>query len=283
MKICRFNDDRVGIVRDALVFDVTAQAHAARSAAPAGRDLVIAALPHLKRLTDEEIAACSAQPLERVRLGSPIQAPGKIVAAPVNYQAHIQEMHASNISPGHDIPEIGKAGLFLKASSSLVGPSSGIALRFPDRRTDHEIELVAIIGKAANAVGHAESLQYVAGYCLGLDITLRGPEDRSFRKSIDTYSVLGPWLTTADEIADPQALQLTLHNNGELRQDTPTADMVYDVARIIEFASSFYTLHPGDIVYTGTPQGVGPIRPGDKLRAHCRQLGTMDVDVRSAG
>jgi 2-keto-4-pentenoate hydratase/2-oxohepta-3-ene-1,7-dioic acid hydratase in catechol pathway len=282
MRICRFNDDHIGIVRDERAFDVTALVKA--SARSNGvQDPVIAALPSLRRLTEAEIAACPTYPLDRVRLLSPIQAPGKIVAAPVNYQAHILEMHASNVSPGHNIPEIGKAGLFLKANSSLAGPSQGVALRFPDRRTDHEIELVAIIGKTANEVSHSDALQYVAGYCLGLDITLRGPEDRSFRKSIDSYSVLGPWLTTADEIADPQKLQLSLHNNGELRQNTPTSDMVYDVARIIEFASSFYTLHPGDIVYTGTPQGVGPIVAGDRLRAHCKELGTMDVSVRAAG
>jgi 2,4-diketo-3-deoxy-L-fuconate hydrolase len=280
MKICRFNEARVGIVRDHQVFDVTAAVEAAR--ADATLDLVIAALPRLQRLSVAEIAACPSHPLERVRLLSPILSPGKIVAAPVNYQAHIKEMHASNISPGHNIPEIDKAGLFLKANSSLAGPSHGVALRFPDRRTDHEIELVAIIGKTANEVSRADGLSYIAGYCLGLDITLRGPEDRSFRKSIDSYSVLGPWLTTADEIADPQQLQLTLHNNGELRQDTSTADMVFDVARIIEFATSFYSLHPGDIVYTGTPQGVGPIVPGDRLRASCKELGTMDVSVRAA-
>lgn len=283
MKICRFNDDRVGIIRNGRIFDVTTQALAARTSANTTPDLLIAALPALARLTIAEVESGAAYRLEEVRLKSPVQSPGKIVGAPVNYQAHIDEMHASNISPGHNIPEIGKAGLFLKANSSLVGPSEGIALRFPDRRTDHEIELVAIIGKTAKEVSRAEALQYVAGYCLGLDITLRGAEDRSFRKSIDTYSVLGPWLTTADEIADPQALQLTLHNNGELRQHTPTSDMIYDVARIIVFASSFYALHPGDIIYTGTPQGVGPIVPGDKLRAHCEQLGTMDVSVRAAG
>lgn len=283
MKICRFNDGRVGIVRDRRVFDVTAQAHAASSTRSNNQDLVIAALPGLRRLADAEIAACPAHPIESVRLQSPILAPGKIVAAPVNYQAHIQEMHASNISPGHSIPEIGKAGLFLKANSSLAGPSQGIALRFPDRRTDHEIELVAIIGESANQVSHADGLKAVAGYCLGLDITLRGPEDRSFRKSIDGYSILGPWLTTHDEIQDPQNLQLSLHNNDELRQNTSTADMIYDVARIIEFASSFYTLHPGDIVFTGTPQGVGPIVPGDHLRAHCAELGTINVAVRAAG
>ena len=155
-------------------------------------------------------------------------------------------------------------------------------MRFPDRRTDHEIELVAIIGKTANAGPRAESLQFVAGYCLGLDITLRGPEDRSFRKSIDSYSVLGPWLTTADEVADPQQLRLTLHNNGELRQDTPTSDMVIDVARIIEFATRASIRFIPAISSTPARRRASDRScAGDRLRAYCKQLGTMDVSVRA--
>lgn len=100
-------------------------------------------------------------------------------------------------------------------------------------------------------------MKHVAGYCLGLDITVRGTEDRSFRKSIDTYAVLGPWLTTADELPDPDNLRITLHQNGQLRQNGHTSDLVYSVSRLIEFGSSFYTLHPGDVIYTGTPEGVG--------------------------
>jgi 2-keto-4-pentenoate hydratase/2-oxohepta-3-ene-1,7-dioic acid hydratase in catechol pathway len=156
-----------------------------------------------------------------------------------------------------------------------------VAVRFPERRTDYEVELVAVIGTSACELSPEAGLAFVAGYCLGLDITVRGTEDRSFRKSIDSYSVLGPWLTTADEVPDPNALRLTLHQNGALRQDGRTADLVYSVERLIAFASAFYTLHPGDLLFTGTPEGVGPIRPGDRLRAHCEPLGALDVDVRA--
>jgi 2-keto-4-pentenoate hydratase/2-oxohepta-3-ene-1,7-dioic acid hydratase in catechol pathway len=192
-------------------------------------------------------------------------------------------MASSNLSPGHDIPAIGEAGLFLKATSSLVGPSQGIRIRFPERRTDHEIELVAVIGKTASEVPPERALQHVAGYCLGLDITLRGREDRSFRKSIDTYSVIGPWLTTVDEVPDPQDLRLVLRKNGEIRQDASTSDMVYSVAQLIAYASSFYTLLPGDLIFTGTPQGVSAIREGDHLSVEATVLGRMDVVVSSHG
>jgi 2,4-didehydro-3-deoxy-L-rhamnonate hydrolase len=281
MKICRFDDHRVGLVRDGAVFDITAAAERAIATNPPGTvgDPLIAALPRLQSFNSALIAG-ARHALEHVRLLSPVQRPGKLVCAPVNYQAHIVEMQASNISPGHNIPEIGKAGLFLKATSALVGPSQGIALRFPQRRTDHELELVVVIGSEASEVPLSRALDHVAGYCVGLDITLRGAEDRSFRKSIDSYAVLGPWLTTADEVADPDALVLTLDRNGARVQTAETADLIYSVGKVIEFASSFYTLYPGDVIYTGTPQGVGPIQPGDLLRAGCAELGMMDVAVR---
>jgi 2-keto-4-pentenoate hydratase/2-oxohepta-3-ene-1,7-dioic acid hydratase in catechol pathway len=177
-------------------------------------------------------------------------------------------MTEKNLTFGHDLSDIGKAGLFLKASSSLVGPAQGVTLRFPERRTDHEIELVAVIGKAATAVSPDRALDHVAGYCLGLDMTLRGPEDRSFRKSPDSYAVLGPWLTTADEVADPQALRLRLWNGDALCQDSSTSDI-------------FYTLEPGDLLYTGTPAGVGQVKAGDTLFAECAELGAMSVAVHA--
>ena len=127
----------------------------------------------------------------------------------------------------------------------------------------------------------ANALSHVAGYCVGLDITVRGTEDRSFRKSIDTYTVLGPWLTTADEVPDPNHLQLTLWQNGEVRQDASTSDLVYKVERLIEFRLQLYTLYPGRRAVHGTPQGVGPIRPGDALRARVEGLGEMTVQVRA--
>jgi 2-keto-4-pentenoate hydratase/2-oxohepta-3-ene-1,7-dioic acid hydratase in catechol pathway len=266
MKICRFDDNRVGVVRGDQVYDITTTA---------GDRLVPLVPSNLEGLPKKALSA--------VRLLSPVKSPGKIIAAPVNYKAHIEEMKKANISPGFNIWDIEKAGLFLKATSSLVGPSQGVAQRFLDRRTDHEVELVFIMGKKASQVSREEALEYVAGYCLGLDVTVRGSEDRSFRKSMDSYTVLGPWLTTADEIPDPQNVQITLRQNGEVRQDTNTSDMLWDVAKLIEFATRFYTLHPGDVFFTGTPSGVSPIRPGDKLVASSPELGSMEVLVRAHG
>ena len=266
MKICRFDDNRVGVVRGDQVYDITTTA---------GDALVPSVPANLDGLPKKSLSA--------VRLLSPVRRPGKIIAAPVNYKAHIEEMKKANISPGFNIWDIEKAGLFLKGTSSLVGPSQGIAQRFLDRRTDHEVELVFIMGKEASHVSREKALDYVAGYCLGLDVTVRGSEDRSFRKSIDTYTVLGPWLTSADEIPDPQNVQITLRQNGEVRQDTNTSDMLWDVAKLIEFATRFYTLQPGDVFFTGTPSGVSPIRPGDKLVASSPELGSMEVMVRAHG
>jgi 2-keto-4-pentenoate hydratase/2-oxohepta-3-ene-1,7-dioic acid hydratase in catechol pathway len=127
-----------------------------------------------------------------------------------------------------------------------------------------------------------QALRHVAGYCIGLDITVRGSEDRSMRKSSDTYTVLGPWLVTADEIPDPSALDLSITVNGERRQKGNTRDLILSVPELIEWASSFYTLLPGDILLTGTPDGVGPIRPGDLMHARIDRIGDMDVHVRPA-
>ena len=154
-------------------------------------------------------------------------------------------------------------------------------VRSEDRRTDHEVELAFVIGRTANHVPAADALQYVAGYAVGLDITIRGTEDRSFRKSADTYTVLGPWLVTADEIADPGVLDLHLELNGERRQGSNTKYLILGVPQLIELASSIYTLHPGDIVLTGTPEGVSPIEPGDRVVATVEGIGSMHVDVRA--
>jgi 2-keto-4-pentenoate hydratase/2-oxohepta-3-ene-1,7-dioic acid hydratase in catechol pathway len=280
MKICRFEGARIGVLRGEQVFDVTSRVTPLLDANDPG-DPLVTALPRLGSvLTD--LSGCAALSKSSIKLLSPVARPGKIVAAPVNYSKHIAEMQANNVSPGFNITDIGKAGLSMKANSSLVGPSQGIAQRFLDRRTDYEVELVVVIGKPCDRVTATDALSYVPAYTLGLDITVRGTEDRSFRKSIDTYTVLGPWLTTADELLDPDQLQIKLHQNGSLRQDGRTSDLVYSVARLIEFASSFYTLQPGDLLYTGTPEGVGPIRPGDVLRAECEALGKMEVTVRTA-
>jgi 2-keto-4-pentenoate hydratase/2-oxohepta-3-ene-1,7-dioic acid hydratase in catechol pathway len=158
-----------------------------------------------------------------------------------------------------------------------------VEIRLPDRRTDHEVELAFVIGRTASRVARADALRYVAGYTIGLDISIRGTEDRSFRKSADTYSVLGPWLVTADEIPDPGSLDLEISVNGERRQHSNTRHMTLGVAELIEMASAFYTLHPGDVVFTGTPEGVSPIEPGDEIVATIQHIGSMSVRVRAAG
>ena len=177
----------------------------------------------------------------------------------------------------HKIHEI---GLFLKATSAMIGAGEEIVLSHPDRRTDHEIELAAVIGRRCKNVPKTEALDYVAGYCIGLDITIRGPEERSLRKSADTYAVLGPWLVTADELGPPSGLELSLAVNGEARQRANTDALIMGVDELIELASSFYTLEPGDVIYTGTPEGVGPIRPGDTVSAKIERIGGMTLHVR---
>jgi 2-keto-4-pentenoate hydratase/2-oxohepta-3-ene-1,7-dioic acid hydratase in catechol pathway len=213
-------------------------------------------------------------PLAGLKLLSPVANPGKIIAAPVNYQKHLDEVKVDpqlhHNTQTHTIT-IQKAGLFLKANSSLVGPGEGIALRHLDRRNDHEVELAVVMGKAG-----------VAGYAIGLDITIRGTEDRSFRKSPDSYTVLGPWLVTADEIPNPGDLDLAITVNGEQRQKSNTKYMILGVPELIEMASSFYTLYPGDIISTGTPEGVSPIVPGDTIVATIDKIGSMEVKVRAA-
>jgi 2-keto-4-pentenoate hydratase/2-oxohepta-3-ene-1,7-dioic acid hydratase in catechol pathway len=287
MILCRYDDERLGLVEAAGVRDVTA----ALDVLPAYRyplpryDVLIANLEAIRARARALAVTAALLPLDGLTLLSPVANPGKLVAAPVNYEKHLTEvrtdeqLHHNN--PGHTLT-IQSAGVFLKATSSLVGPGQGVAVRAPDRRTDHEVELAVVIGRTADRVSRTEALACVAGYAIGLDITIRGSEDRSFRKSPDTYSVLGPWLVTADEIPDPQALELRLEVNGQLRQRSDTSRMILGVAELIELASSFYTLYPGDVIFTGTPEGVSPIEPGDRIVAAIERIGSMEVSVRAA-
>jgi 2,4-didehydro-3-deoxy-L-rhamnonate hydrolase len=286
MKLCRFDEDRLGVVIGDKVHDVTEAQTQIRAAARYDMkgDAVIAALPTWrKRIEDMAAAKASGVPVSGVKLLSPVARPSKAMAAPTNYRKHIDEMRARTDLPTARLPppEIGKAGIFLKSNSAIVGPSEGIPLRFLDRSNEHEIELVAVIGKQGSDIPKAKAKEYIAGYTLGLDMTCRGGEDRSFRKSIDGYAVLGPWFVTADEIADPDDVTVTLTVNGVLKQTADTKDLIYDIGRLIEFASSFYTLYPGDVYYTGTPQGVSPVKPGDVLRGSCDQIGVFEIKVRA--
>lgn len=285
MKLCRYDDNRLGLVESDQVIDVSAALQMLpeqRYPYPLG-DQLVAHLPQLIPVIEDMRKTSTRKPLATVRLLSPVANPGKIIAAPVNYTRHLQEvLNDREIHNDNQINHIQRAGLFLKAQSSLVGPSHGVQLTMPDRRTDHEIELVVVIGKEAKDVSVDRALDYVAGYCIGLDITIRGPEERSFRKSADTYTVMGPWLTTVDEVPDPGALEMELLVNGETRQKTSTADLILSVQQLISFGSKFYTLQPGDAIFTGTPEGVSQIAAGDVLHARLDKLGSMQVTIQSA-
>ena len=208
MRLCRFGDSRLGVVEGRKVTDVTAALDvlpAYRYPLP-GYDPLIANLDKVIGRIQSIKPGSEVVALDGLKLLSPVANPGKIVAAPVNYAAHLSEVASDSQlnagNAGHTVT-IHKAGLFLKANSSLVGPGEGIALWHLERRNDHEVELAVVIGKRANNVSRQEALRYVAGYSIGLDISIRGQEDRSFRKSPDSYTVLGPWLVTPDEIPDP--------------------------------------------------------------------------------
>lgn len=282
MKICRFGDNRLGLVEDRQVIDVSEALGlipAANYPYPAG-DALISRLDAIRPRILELAASGQRFEVSDVAFLSPVANPSKIIGAPSNYERHIAEAGRDKvISAGRKRSTIAEAGLFLKANSSLAGVSEGVRLRFPDRRNDHELELAAVIGVTCTNVSEADALDVVAGYAIGLDMVVRGPEERSLRKSIDTYSVLGPWLVTADEIDDPDNLDMWLKVNGEDRQSTNTSDMIYNVARQIAVMSSFYTLYPGDILMTGTPEGVGQVLPGDVMEMWCEGIGEARVPV----
>jgi 2,4-didehydro-3-deoxy-L-rhamnonate hydrolase len=285
MKLCRFDDNRIGLVRGDAVHDVTSVLNLLpplRWPFPFGDHLIAhldALRSHMERVADE----APATPIDAVRFLSPVANPSKIIGTPVNYQAHVEEAERDPeiaVYLENRARSIEEQGLFLKASSSLVGSSQGVAVRFPDRRTDHEAELGVVIGRTTGPIAEADALGAVAGYAIALDMVVRGKEDRSFRKSPDSYAVLGPWLVTADELGDPTALDFTLHVNGEPRQAANTRDMIIGIARQIAWASSVYTLYPGDIIMTGTCQGVGPAKPGDVMTLAFERIGGMTVPVR---
>lgn len=289
MRFCRFDNDRLGLIEGDEVFDISSALDALPSMrwpVPLGDPLIA----HLPALMDAaRLARHSAHPckLSQVRLHSPISNPSKVMAAPANYRLHVEQdtkdagvdqgVHRKALE-GVERPAE-KYGLFLKATSAIAGPSEGVKVILPDRRTDHEVELGVVIGRAGHAISRADAMSHVAGYCIGLDMTVRGAEDRSFRKSPDTYTVLGPCFVTADEIADPHALTMSLWVNGELRQHSSTGAMTIDIPDLIELASRIYTLHPGDVILTGTPEGVGPVVAGDEIRAACDGLGEMTLRV----
>ena len=288
MRLAILDGLRLGVVCETTVIDVTA-------ALPWPHDPDPLTAGWWRRLCRDldlvrpALAAAARDPAApRVAVGdapllAPVVNPSKIVAAASNYQSHVAEMHeVQERTLGRVESWMMEFDVFLKAPSSIAGPRDDIVLP-PDQRDreiHHEAELVAIVGKGGKDIAPRDALSRIAGYTIGLDITVRSKADRSRRKSYDTFSPLGPWLVTSDEVADPADMDIELERNDVPKQKVSTRDMLVPVQDIVAYASRVMTLLPGDVLFTGAPPGVGPIEPGDTLRVRISRLGEMRLTVR---
>jgi len=204
---------------------------------------------------------------------------GKIVGVGRNYAAHVAEMNA---------PRTGKPLLFLKPSTALVPDGGEVLLPHGAGAVHHEVELVVVIGKRGKAIPVDAALDHVLGYAVGLDMTLRDLQSEAksrgepwcVAKGFDGSAPVSP-VVTRDAVGDGSGLEIELDLNGERRQEGNTSRMLYGVAELIAFASRWFTLEPGDLVFTGTPAGVGPVEPGDRLEARIQKVGTLTVTARA--
>jgi 2,4-didehydro-3-deoxy-L-rhamnonate hydrolase len=264
-------DGRAALVQDGRWVDVETATGGAVGSDP------MAALTRLDALAGVTVPA-DAPALDPARLGPPVPRPSKILAAALNYRRHAEES-------GLPIPA--RPALFARLPSALCGPRDEIVLPAGRDQVDWEAEIVVVIGRRARHVAAADAWSVVAGVTAGQDVSDRpaqfdGPSQFSLAKSHDTFAPLGPLLTTLDELADRDDLGITLRLNGELLQDGRSSDLIFDVPALIAAASAVCTLEPGDLLFTGTPAGVGygldPQRflvPGDLLETELEGVGTL--------
>ena len=274
MKLCRFTEDgltRIGKVVGDVVIDL--------SAVPGVTGSMRALLADLADLRAAlEAAVLPRFPLGSVRLEAPIDDPEKFLAIGMNYAAHAAEAAEAGIP-------VPKSQLwFNKQVSCISGPYDALDLPRASDKVDYEAELAFVIGTRCHDVAEADALGMVAGYMVCNDVTARDWQQRSptytLGKSFDTHGPIGPWITTADEIADPHALTMRLEVNGEQRQASSTGDMIYSIPQQIAYLTTVMTLEPGDIIATGTPSGVGIasgkfLRDGDLVTVSIEGLGTI--------
>ncbi|WP_421915233.1 fumarylacetoacetate hydrolase family protein [Mesorhizobium sp.] len=248
MKLLRYGE--VGSERPGLLdADGTIRDLSAHVADIAGTVLHPASLEMLSKLDPKSLPVVSGKP----RLGACVAGTGKFICIGLNYSDHAAETGAT--VPPEPI-------IFMKASSAIVGPDDDVLIPRGSVKTDWEVELAVVIGKTAKYVSEADALDYVAGYCVAHDVSERAFQaERQGQwtkgKSCDTFGPTGPWLVTKNEVADPQNLKMWLTVNGKTMQNGSTKTMVYGVAYLVSYLSQFMSLHPGDIISTGTPPGVG--------------------------
>lgn len=236
------------------------------------------------RALAENPPADAIVPEDSIEIGPCVPNPGKILCVGLNYAKHAAESGAA-------LPE--SPVLFSKFSNSLAGPNDAIPLPASAEQYDYEVELVAVIGRTAKNVPVEDALNYVIGYCTGNDVSARDLQFRTSQwllgKTLDKFMPIGPYLVTADEVDDPQKLALRCWLNGDLRQNSNTADMIFSVAEIVSYASQYMTLSPGDIISTGTPEGVIAgrepkvwMKPGDEVVVEVEGLGRLVNVMRNS-
>lgn len=273
MKLVRFEGWHVGVTDGRKIVDLSPLCGASADEwPPVAVNRLIRDFETLRPRIAELLATSPGIPFEGTRLETPIPWPNKLIAYPVNYHDHATEMASKGLA--------NIQGFFLKANSSLSGPHDPIELpALPGRQIHHECEVGLVIGKQGREIPPEKALEHVFGYCCLLDITVRGKEERVMRKSYETFSPIGPWIVTADELPDPSHVDMRLWVNDELRQKANTRDLIVDIPQMIAIASSATTLYPGDIFATGTPAGVGPIVDGDVVTIEIAGVGRMSVPV----
>ena len=278
MKLVRFTAQgrtRIGKVEGQQVIDLSYVVGVGTSMCQVIRDL-----PQ-RRAALEDVNG-PAYPLADVRLEAPIHDPQKFLGIGMNYRKHAEEARLAGIP----IPE--SQLWFNKQVSCIVGPFDEVEKPLASDKMDYEIELGVVIGKRCRHIAAKDAASVIAGYLIVNDVSARDWLHKSptftLGKSFDTFGPIGPWLTTADEIADPLALEMKLYINDELRQHSLSGDMIYNLYQQIEYLSTVMTLEPGDILATGTPSGIGApkglfLKPGDVMRLEIEGLGKIENPV----
>lgn len=268
----RNEDPRVGVVVEDRVLPVDSSAFPdMNSFLAAGR----AALSDAAALAHGQVKAQATYPLSEVRLLAPVNRPGKIIAVGLNYRDHA-------IETKQEIPT--SPVIFAKFPSSINGPDSDVVIPGDDPQVDYEAELGVVIGRTAKTVSETAALEYVAGYMPLNDVSARRWQfaDKQWvrGKSCDTFCPTGPWLTTVDEVPNPHALSIRMRVNGKTVQNSNTSNLIFRIPTLIQFISAAITLEPGDIIATGTPDGVGVFR---NPPVFLQRGDVMEVDIERLG
>ncbi|GAA4671977.1 fumarylacetoacetate hydrolase family protein [Gordonia humi] len=282
MRLAVFDDFRIGVVDGDSVRDVTSVVPTIFDEWPEQRmNWLIRNWASAQSAV--AIAEGGVRSLSDVALRAPNPAPPQVFAIPANYRAHLGEIGDRSITTGGRTAR--DVGFFLKAAGSVSGPADGIELPAGStRRFDHECELAVVMASGGRNIPRAEAMSHVFGYSALVDLTMRidpgeHEEDRSLRKSFSTFTPVGPWLMTADEVGEVDTLRSSLSVNGEVRQGAQMSDMIVGIAEAVELISSVVEIKPGDLIASGTPKGVGPVRPGDEVVIEIDRIGAMRLAV----